>query len=204
MISKTRTKFLLTVVVFAFVFAGVAHAQETISQRQITPEKRALIKDLLDATGGKKSIDDIMEVMFVGIDKEMQKVISTMIEQDKRLTPAQKKQMQKEIEETSVRTSKRYRELFTQKINFAQLVEDISIQVYSKFFTEDELKDLIAFYKSPTGQKMVAVTPELLSESMAKTSEALLPITEQFIKETAETEIAQFLKTQKEKTVKKK
>ena len=43
------------------------------------------------------------------------------------------------------------------------------IPVYDKHFNEEELKELILFYRSPLGQKMIEVTPLLMQESMEVT-----------------------------------
>lgn len=39
-------------------------------------------------------------------------------------------------------------------------------QVYVDVFTEDELQELLAFYQSPLGQKMLEKMPELMQRSM--------------------------------------
>jgi len=41
------------------------------------------------------------------------------------------------------------------------------IPVYHKHFTHAEIKDLIAFYKSPLGRKMIQVMPVLVQESIS-------------------------------------
>lgn len=41
------------------------------------------------------------------------------------------------------------------------------IEVYASVYTEEEIKDIIKFYKSPAGQKMLAKMPELMNASMA-------------------------------------
>lgn len=51
------------------------------------------------------------------------------------------------------------------EINVDELVE-LSVPIYEKYFTEDELKDIAAFYESPTGKKLAAVTPAMTEESM--------------------------------------
>ncbi len=71
--------------------------------------------------------------------------------------------------------SKRIKELFLERIDMKQMVEDISYAVYDKHFTEAELTDLVAFYKSPTGQKVVAEMPALFAESIARAGEAIAP-----------------------------
>jgi hypothetical protein len=39
-------------------------------------------------------------------------------------------------------------------------------QVYATQFTEQELKDLVAFYKSPLGQKLLTTEPKAIQMSM--------------------------------------
>ena len=40
-------------------------------------------------------------------------------------------------------------------------------KVYANEFSEQELKDLVTFYKSPLGQKLLASEPKAISQSMA-------------------------------------
>ena len=40
-------------------------------------------------------------------------------------------------------------------------------QIYATEFTEQELKDLVAFYKSPLGQKLIVAEPRAIDQSMA-------------------------------------
>ena len=44
---------------------------------------------------------------------------------------------------------------------------DMSAKVYAQHFSESELKDLLAFYQSPVGRKMVVEEPKVIDESMA-------------------------------------
>ncbi|WP_028980442.1 DUF2059 domain-containing protein [Sporocytophaga myxococcoides] len=47
-----------------------------------------------------------------------------------------------------------------------KLVNVEMIEIYDKHFTEKEVKDLIAFYESPTGQKFIEKTPEITKDMM--------------------------------------
>ena len=44
--------------------------------------------------------------------------------------------------------------------------EDLVVPVYDRHFSADELRQLIAFYQSPIGQKMITEQPAVLQESM--------------------------------------
>jgi hypothetical protein len=43
---------------------------------------------------------------------------------------------------------------------------DIVAKTYAQHFTEQELKDIVAFYKTPAGKKMVAQEPVAIKESL--------------------------------------
>lgn len=45
-------------------------------------------------------------------------------------------------------------------------LEPTYVDIYVRNFSENQIDDLIAFYKSPTGQAMLEKTPELVQESM--------------------------------------
>ena len=47
----------------------------------------------------------------------------------------------------------------------AEVVNDVA-KLYTSRFTEQELKDTLAFYKSPLGKKLLAEEPSILDQSM--------------------------------------
>lgn len=48
----------------------------------------------------------------------------------------------------------------------AEVVDDTA-RIYASHFTEQELKEMLTFYKSPVGRKMITEEPKALDESMA-------------------------------------
>jgi len=53
---------------------------------------------------------------------------------------------------------------YTPRVN--ELV-DASARIYASYFTEAELKDILTFYQSPVGRKLIAEEPKALEASMA-------------------------------------
>lgn len=43
---------------------------------------------------------------------------------------------------------------------------DMMVPIYDKYYTHDDIRELIKFYESPVGKKMVDTMPLLLQESM--------------------------------------
>ena len=59
-------------------------------------------------------------------------------------------------------------DLLLQKLGSKVSAEVIgeSVSVYDKYFTNDDILQLIAFYDTPVGKKMVTVVPQMMAEIM--------------------------------------
>lgn len=44
---------------------------------------------------------------------------------------------------------------------------DLTIPVYGKYFSDQEVKDLTKFYESPLGRKAVTAVPQIMTETQA-------------------------------------
>lgn len=158
----------LVIVLVLFGCVAKAQAQETI-----TPEKRELIKELLELTGGAKAIDAMMEA----IDRQQERDLPEFISQsmsDKNLTPAARAELERKMRDLAIRTHQRMKTVF-ERMNYQQMVLDIGASIFSKYFNEGELKEMIAFYKSPLGKKTIELMPAMMTEMMAQMSKTILP-----------------------------
>ncbi|MBK7709015.1 MAG: DUF2059 domain-containing protein [Acidobacteria bacterium] len=55
------------------------------------------------------------------------------------------------------------------------MVDEITMLAYDKFYTLDEIRDLIAFYGTPTGIKTLKTAQPLMLESMELAQKIILP-----------------------------
>ena len=69
--------------------------------------------------------------------------------------------LSRELNEVAAQLRKEY------EAKKAEIVYEVAI-VYAKHFTEQELKDMVAFYRSPLGQKMLKEEPIALDESFKR------------------------------------
>jgi hypothetical protein len=167
------------------LFATIASvlAQEP-SKPSIAPAKSALIAELLQLTQMKKTATEL----YQGILEQQRKLSTQVISQTletlpdfEQLSDENKERVRKEALAESTRTERRVRELIDERLDFTRLIEDISYELYDKYFAEEELKDLVEFYKSPTGKKSIAVVPKLFAESMELASRAIQPMLQEVI-----------------------
>ena len=168
---------------FLLVFIPAISGQEP-SAPSLTPEKRALIAELLDIVQTRKVAMDVYRDMVEQQRKIARDVMTQSMEtkpEFKELSEEDREKVKKEILENSDRTDKRVYELLEARLDFPTLMENISYQLYDKYFTEQELKDLVAFYRSPAGKKSIEVGPKLFSESMELTRISIQPMMNEVI-----------------------
>jgi len=66
---------------------------------------------------------------------------------------------QKDINEVALSVGRQFAPRVTE-------IDDAAAHFYASHFTEQELRDLLAFYQSPLGQKALAEEPKVLDQSM--------------------------------------
>ena len=54
-------------------------------------------------------------------------------------------------------------------------VKEDKLNLYDKYYTQQDIDDMIVFYKSPAGQKYVRTTPEITKEIVMKVFKEYLP-----------------------------
>ena len=87
-------------------------------------------------------------------------LIAGVVEQAKLLYLQQNPGLAKDLNEvaTKLRTDLQPR--------FSELSDEVA-KLYATNFSEQELKDILAFYQSPAGKKMLTVQPKVIDSSMA-------------------------------------
>jgi hypothetical protein len=157
----------------------------------ITPEKKALMKELLglmkasdnSETIANQFMDQLQPAVASGISNHMRGWI-----QAQKWPPAEQKRMEALVDETVQRILTRIRAEVPKRVNFAELVEKVAVEVYNKHFTEAEVKDLIAFYKTSTAQKFARIQPQIVAELASRAGNAIVPDVTPLISEIVDTE----------------
>lgn len=110
-----------------------------------SPKQRELIEKMLVLMNAEASTHAVMDAMFSQMEQE---IIGAS-----------------DDEAEARETFKLFRER-AMKIDFGKDLREAQIRLYAKYFTEKELADLVAFYTSETGKKMIATMPQLMRESL--------------------------------------
>ena len=152
---------------------GLATAES--AQSTISPEKRALIKEMIVVTEVQKTGDVMMKAMIDQFEQDAPQRIADSVNAMPDLTPQEREKMLREWASDDARFTRRFRELIKEKLNWPLLIEQLMYPVVDKYYTEDDLKNLIVFYKSPTGRKVLEVMPQMMGDIMVRTNEIIKP-----------------------------
>ena len=178
----TRRVLIAIVLSLSFVFTVPAFVQDKPDS-----EKVALIKKLFVLMDIKNMQESIMASSWQDLEEQIMKGMSgTMV--NPTAPKEQQEAMERAMLEYSKRISTKFQVRMKEKINIAELTERITLPIYDKTFSVAEIKDLIAFYETPTGQKMVKSMPQMTQETMQKTMEAVMPQIMQIMSEVSEEE----------------
>jgi hypothetical protein len=130
-------RFLAIAAVLMSLCASAAQAQAP------TPAALATARELIQTKGGSAMFDP---------------VIVSMVEQTKGALLQTNPQLAKDLNDVAV-------QLRTEFAARKSELLDHTAKLYADRFSEQELKDLLAFYKSPLGKKMTTIEPQVLDET---------------------------------------
>jgi len=182
------------------IFAVFCFFIKLNAQTEMTSEKKTLLKELFEVTDVKKMIENTRNIMSAQMDKNYIQMMSALLKKEG-IPAAKQEEIKNKFVESQTRFSERFKKLFAERIDLDQVIEQLYYPLYDKYFTENELRDLVIFYKSQTGQKSLRIMPQLFQESMQKTSELLNPRIAEIINEIIQEEknrLLELVKTSQE------
>lgn len=107
-----------------------------------------------------QKIENIRQLLtMIGADKLRDAMMDQMVDQITKIFPSPP-----DKNEQAGKMFDRLKELFREemkKVDFTKM----SVDLYDKYFTADEIKALMQFYSSPIGQKAIMVLPALTQEA---------------------------------------
>jgi uncharacterized protein len=143
-------------------------------QPPIAASKRALIDKLLAVTQQEKLFQQSLNLAF----SQLQTDLPAMMDQSATGTAkpdASPSPARQAVQSMLDRVMPKFVREVQQSISFKELADQVYYPMYDRHFSEPELKDILAFYDSPTGKRTIQVMPQLVQESMQKTNQIMLP-----------------------------
>jgi hypothetical protein len=130
----------------ALLALALAAAAGAVQAQQPSPTALASARELMELKGVKS----LVEPVVVGV---IEQTKGTILQTNPGLT--------KDLDEVSAQLRNEYQP------RVAEMTNEI-VQLYAQRFSEQELKEAIAFYKSAAGRKMLAEEPRILDATYAR------------------------------------
>lgn len=147
----------LRLAVLAFAFGLVTSAASAQTKKEPSAAQIKLAHQIIDISGAGHAFDPIVPSIF-------QQTFSSFIRQN----PDLQKPLADTMKALQPEFEKRQPEVI-----------EIMARAYASHFTEAELKQVLAFYATPTGKKLVVELPKVLQESFAEAKQWGVKISEQ-------------------------
>lgn len=153
----------------------------------MSAEKQKLIGEMIVVS----KMDQQFPEMVDGLLKEMEKsypiTFNAVVDSNESLSAEAKAQLKAATNQRFASFSQKFRKRLAERVDYGKYIKDAVYPLYDKFYTEQELRDILAFYKTPTGQKLISTLPALLVESSRMANEKfvpmLMPVVQELIKE---------------------
>jgi len=117
----------------------------------------------------QESIKQLFHLMQT--DSLIDKMFSSMIPQ---ILNQQQMQITDSISRVAFNTKMRSMMLIVKEISTKLINEDMVV-LYDKYFSQAEINDFISFYKTPSGQKMINMTPDIQKDLMTVMMQKYMP-----------------------------
>ncbi len=129
----------------AIGLAGTATSQGVAQLPQVSPAQLLIAKQIVEIKGVKAMFAPLVRGV---VQKTKDSVMQTNV------------MWGKDLNEIAAQIEKEYQPR-------GEEIVDATARIYASHFTEPELKQILTFYQSPVGQKMLAEEPKALDQSMS-------------------------------------
>jgi hypothetical protein len=159
---------------FAAVLLLGAAAAFAVDRDPTSESKRQLMLALFELTGGEHATDRLVAVLLAQLERNQEAMIEQGIAGTSGLSPEAQAELRAQLAGTRGFLAKLRARLFEQ-IDFQQLVQRVVMPSYDRHFDEQDLREMVAFYRTPAGRKAVAILPQIAQETIQAVAEAVEP-----------------------------
>jgi len=156
----------------------------------VDPAKQAAIKDLLDAIDAQKLVGAIGNSAQMQAKQLVPAILSDALSENKTMTDKQKQASVPTLQKNAVpKLVDSAGQVFATDA-FKQDAIQAQYDAYAKYYSTQEIKDLTAFYKSPTGRKFIQVQDQVGRDVVNGLMQKYMPQSIKATRDQADKEVA--------------
>lgn len=156
------------------IVASFAFSMPSAFAQQVDPAAAAAVKELLVTMKYRELMMQSMQQMQNNMPAMMLQGVSSSINGNAKLTPAQKKAALAKAEREVPKAAAAFGETFNDPKLIDEMIAE-TIPLYARHFSAAEIREMGTFYKTPVGAKMLSTMPQIMSESMGISQRVMMP-----------------------------
>jgi len=130
--------------------------------------KQELILEILSAAADDQTAAWMIQVFLVKLRPAYRDMIAEIMKTEQGLTEEEKALLVERLDDFE-QFAERFSTLLPERLDFESVRTTVYAPLWERHFDEQELREIAAFYKSPTGQKVLRVMPGMMEEGMETT-----------------------------------
>jgi hypothetical protein len=143
------------------------------ARAEVDDAKRALILELI-ALSGPNAASQMTELMLGQLEGVYDTLLDQVLSSETDLSEKQKEALRSHLSDFES-FSQEFRSRFAERIDVEQVIESVYVPLYDANFSRSELEEIVLFYRTPTGRKVVEVLPRVSQQGLQKTLHILQP-----------------------------
>jgi hypothetical protein len=141
------------------------------ARAEISEAKRLLIGELLQLSGGEEAAEEVARLFLAQIGYVYGSMVEEVLASESDISAEEKQALRKHLADFD-RFAATFSARFGERIDLDAVLEAVYVPLYDRHFSESELREIVVFYRTPTGRKMIAILPGLMQEGL----EAAVPL----------------------------
>jgi hypothetical protein len=144
------------------------------ARAEISESKRLLIRELLQLSGGGQAAEQAARLFLAQIGYVYGSMVEEVVASESDLSAEEKQALREHLADFD-RFASAFSERFNERIDLDAVLEAVYVPLYDRSFAETELREIVAFYRTPAGRKMIAVLPSLMQDGLDATIPLVQP-----------------------------
>lgn len=144
------------------------------ARAEVDGPKRALILELVEISGGDAAARQIVDITLAHLAGVFDEMIDEIMRSETELSEEDKEALRRHLGDYDG-FAQAFRARFEERVDMAEVLASVYVPLYDESFSTQELEEIVAFYRTPTGKKVVEVLPRLAAQGMERTLPMLQP-----------------------------
>jgi hypothetical protein len=141
---------------------------------QESSDKAALVAELIELTIDARTVDQMANLFLIQIRESFPELVEQVMSTEPGLSSEEEARLRRHLLDFDAFAAV-FRAGFAQRVDLAGVLAEAYTPLYDASFTEAELREIVAFYRSPAGRKTLESMPILLQQGLERATSRVEP-----------------------------